>query len=318
MCILTVRIPDLPSLDLTVVPQNGQPINENDVILSTLAESGGKALISCFQGALRILKVWAYKRDIYGSMSGFLSGSALAIWVARCAMDVHPKSSEELVGRFFAWAVAFEGHPYVSLVSSGDNCFDLEHAGVLTITLHSESDANNFSSKATASTTRAIFQELRDASTYLSYLKPFDLETFLGDSKRSTQQFIFAFSHSISIKIKSVLPKDLTPADIKAHGHKEVLSLMVQLEKSSVSANSILRPKAQCIRLPSKNVTDLDEISFVYMIGVGTSSSHPSLLKAIQEFLKDWNEERSHKKEEVESVVELFTSEDLSKLCTRP
>ena len=97
--ILTVKLlPQTPPIDilLCLVNFEGIPINEastfameailvSEEILEVARSAPSLAQVDAvrvFQGALRLIKLWAYNREVYGASMGFLGGGGWATFFA--------------------------------------------------------------------------------------------------------------------------------------------------------------------------------------------------------------------------------------------
>ena len=230
-----------------------------------------------YQGALRIIKLWAYRRYVYGL--GYLGGGGWAVWLARVLMDGFKegflasltetnsveKSAEELVVYFFVRASQWPSNPIVvSLHDFDDNCEDDTKCHPLTVL--APYSQNNHGRNATRSTVQAIQSELKQAEQLVESCRPSaGSEKDVGKENRLVvvleAENTIPFESIIRVEVSLPSPNKngmQLVADIKAHASNGLLGLIVDLEYR-LGDPTLIRPYLR----PSR-VKD----AFVWHIGV--------------------------------------------------
>ena len=281
--ILTIRMPGFPSVDLSLCAcdSNGVPLSQTSQIsldsiqdckalLSALENAGGKMLVQVFQGALRIVKLWAFRHDVYGAVTGFLGGGSWAIWVARCALemtergllDLEGESSQlidQLVRHFFAVASKSRTEDYIGIdqsVNLPDVDVQQRHIGNLVVLApHSNANLSRSTTQSTSSTTLAA---LRRAAATLAHEQS-SLSCLLEGM--SETEFVEEYPQIIVLECQHHAPSSssdpIKPAEVKAWGSRKFLRILVDLEKKINPAE--LRPKSCPVKIGKR---------FVWLVGV--------------------------------------------------
>lgn len=256
--ILTVKMAsEYPSLDLMVCKLNQEesPIDDksthvykaledSEVILSsfmTLQSIHPKAGQSV-RGALRIIKMWAHQRGIYGTQLGFLSGGAwtvLLIYVLNkiereellplLEVDSIAISSKKIVSCFFKhvlqlWSI--DGYVAKIDTKDGDVIPNYQSQKYGRMTVIAPASGGNFGRSSTESTTLCTYFELERMLLKVKSREEindiFQTAQIFGDSMISLKIDLSPDSQSKSPFLK--------PAEIKAWAASKMLSLIVALE----------------------------------------------------------------------------------------
>jgi len=285
--ILTIKIAQYPSVDLLVccLSSNGLPVNNQSKQATNILKDSDEldARINSFQrpqvilGALRIIKLWANQRNIYGAAkSGFLGGSAwviLLLWLlsrhgsnnqeVSKIMEEEEQSltvaSQQLASYFFRHLLSsWSNETIIHLgdVESVSRSSLIDEARDTAIKRNSMAviapvSLGNFGKSSTHSTTLVTNAEIlraqriierNDGNFDVSVLEPFKHEgLFL----------------SLEVKFSSTS----RPSEVKAWGFNQTLSLIVALEK--VVDPNVIRPVSSYRR---------HENSFTFQIGMKDSS----------------------------------------------
>jgi hypothetical protein len=287
--VLTIKLaPNLPSADLLVarVDNDGRPVDlssqqaldsieSTNAILASVKNQGIRQEI--FQGAVRIVKLWAHRRQIYGSAFGYLGGGGwvtLLAWVLEISNDWKKDLSQDddaiaarQIAAFFfrnvlsLWSnsnvVALEGTPLESVEHERNNMVIISPKG-----------AGNFGRSSTKSTTAQTLGELRRVAQLLN-LSSTDLETCL-------KLYAEECPNVVVLRIQN-LPNSssaIKPAEAKARGATLSLSLTVALERVLA---------ADQIRLRSE-VKRIDDC-FWFFIGINIAAADKASYQALSGFV---------------------------------
>jgi hypothetical protein len=265
---LTIRIPNLPLLDITLccLDTNGKPIDESSRISLGSIQNGNAILrafaqhdlTSAFQGAVRIIKLWAHQHDVYGAMTGYLGGGGWTIWLAQCVLegiksgdlvvDLNAgvvEKSRQLVCFFFKMA-ARTNH------LSKPITLDLVHEPIASLGLHRTGTLSvlapcyggDFGRSSTLATTHATLTELRAAASTLQESK-YDLASILTAKTRVSSLLQFRSILVFELDINLAFAK--SPAEAKAWGCQKFLEVLIELEK--LCDPTQLRPMPKTLRL---------------------------------------------------------------------
>ena len=300
---MTIRMPELPSVDISlcVCDEEGRPLNDasrdllasiqdGEEIMSALSNAGGEALVKAFQGALRLLKIWAFRHDVYGAASGFLGGGGWAVWLARIALDAVKRGdltiaddsdpiqiSHELV-RFFFCADLTDTLRVVTLYSE-EEAMQSHLLGpqlrLGTLSILTPCSHGDLCRSTTQSTTIAIQTELQQTAVYLRRSR--DLSCIF--QIRANTDFIASFTHVMAMELycASFSPDlhlmSVKPADLRALGNQQFLNLLVNLEKGAGNV-SCFRPKAQPLKIGKEWNAGADvEFGFCWLVGLKCDDS---------------------------------------------
>lgn len=281
--ILTIRVPEFPSVDLSLCAcdSNGEPIDrpsqisldsihDCNALLSALEEAGGSILVKVFQGALRIVKLWAFRQDVYGAATGFLGGSSWAIWVARCALEMTKRGLldfkvetstliDKLARHFFEAASKCRTEDYIS-IGQGAKLPDVDvqqrHIGNLVVLAPCSNV--NLCRSTTQSTSATTLAALKHSAVTLAHEQS-NLSCLL--KKMTEMEFVEGYQHIIILECRHHEPSSssdpIKPAEIKAWGSRQFLRILVELEKKINPA--VLRPKSCPIKIDKR---------FIWLVGV--------------------------------------------------
>lgn len=216
-----------------------------------------------FRGALRLIKMWAHCRHVYGL--GFLGGGGYAVWIARVLLDALADKAVEDTSRFrdshflatyfLAKASEWPSDP-ITVVLPGSS--DSENGQRLPISVLAPASGNVHGRAATRSTALTLITELRRAARIIEIgneLSWSDRIERLKDAldSKTNQNFASILVFEVSGGVGGIVM-----ADLKARAGHELISLVVELEHR-LGDPSILRPY-----LRPKRVGDL----FVWQIGL--------------------------------------------------
>lgn len=263
LCILTVKLaPNLPSVDLLLARTDamGVPldigsqhaldsIEDAKAILGSAQRQGLDS--EAFQGALRIIKLWANRRRIYGSSSGYLGGGGWAIllawvlesksdWKDAVSRDDNMRAASQVAVYFFQNAFSFWSNTtIVALVGSTDFLTEEERNNMVVVTPKSE---GHFGRSSTTSTTLQTWQELRRTA---KFLPRGESSSILNHLETCLLPYVEDSSEVLALKVE-ITSATVKPAEVKARGATLALSLMVALERV-LSADQI-RPTSGAVR----------------------------------------------------------------------
>jgi len=261
-----------------------------------------------FAGTLRLIKIWAYHRDIYGQASGYLPGGGFATILATfiheglisgvLEVDIYNPADKsyshqcmEIVRFFFKRAVNWSWPAVLSLPAINLRNED-EKELVISARIKVDYVEANYARSTAVSTIDATLGEFKQALSNLN-LSASSLEAFeLVLRKRLTQDFISMHKNLVYFEAFARddipnYPLFLFP-DIKAWGSTKVLSSLVFLEQriSSLQLVSLrLRPKAT--RLKKKRV-------FYWLLGVNRTIDQSKSVKVY--FAKLLEDDSGHSK----------------------
>lgn len=191
---------------LCICDGEGMPVNSSSqvaldslmtgqTILRSLHNAGGLVLEKAYKQALRIVKVWAMHKDIYGSSTGFLGGGGYAVWLANACLlfweqqGQYVKANmsrpndglvEKLVRYFFNSVTSVPVESFclgIELRSEhgqeNESTSTIHHRrhrpGTLSIRAPCDSTGgSDFGRSTTRSTAQRIVTEMRNASSFLS------------------------------------------------------------------------------------------------------------------------------------------------------
>ena len=291
--IMTLRFPDFPKIDLTlcVCDENGYAINDSsqnvldtiedgEVLLDALLQSGGESLVKAYEQALRIIKMWAYTRDIYGAASGFLGGGGWAVWLAMLVMDA--VESEKLalnqkgctvplfykiVQVFFDSAAALPSESISIRHTTTKSPDATRQHRTCTLSILAPISNGDFGRTTTQSTTSTTVYEIQRAARTLK-----QNPTVLADLLKaaSSANFIAEFQHILSLEINTPSTASIKPADLKAWGNQQFLNMLVVLE-TKIGDPAFLRPKSRPFRWDqdwTSEHSDDTRIGFTWLVGL--------------------------------------------------
>jgi len=206
-----------------------------------------------FYGALRIVKLWAVRRSIYGNSMGYVGGGGWAIWLARIVIDClrdgtlailehdniddqsQASASRRIVAHFWR-RISRTWDP--SMVVSIANCVSSEHRerpNHSRMSILDSSGCGNFWKSSTRSTIHATKVEFERAAALLDSILPED-ECFKGIlSPIQAEEIIRGPALVLTVKAsKDAAPGgdsiDL-PAETETWGKTRLLSSLVALEQ---------------------------------------------------------------------------------------
>lgn len=300
LSVLTTKMaPQLPAVDimLCLVDPNGQPLDEesgialsavedSDFVLNQISATASGAeiesdfLLDVFRGALRLVKLFAYQRDVYGSELGFLGGGGWAVWLAGhlvCAVQKGvlrsaiiagkdaPLVSRAIVKSFLVDSAAWAWSEPLSLpgsLSANHPTSEAKHQAPMSVL--APRSHGDFGRNSTTSTQAATSKELRNAAAQLLKVKGSEndlsnaLESLL--TPRHVRDFTAGFPHCCVVELfvqespttrppraclgDAALP---LPAELKGWGSTRVLKLVVAIEKSLQNVG--LRPRSKPVSM---------------------------------------------------------------------
>lgn len=249
---LTIKLaPNLPAADLLLARtlqgetfdvasrQALDSIDDSQVILRRVQELGMKQRV--FQGAVRIIKLWAQRRGIYGSSMGYLGGGGWAILMAcvlehniqwNGSMDVtnDAASASQIASFFFCHILEYWSNVRV-VTLEGTNTAALGDDQRNNMVVMAPKSGGNFGRSSTRSTTQHTWNEMRRAAQLLhrattnvsphSTLETCMLPHIVGSG---------ACGKILALKVP-IKSASLKPADVKARASILGLSTTVALER---------------------------------------------------------------------------------------
>jgi len=266
--VLTIKLaPGLPAVDLLLARTTGETldvasqqaldsIDDSQLILQRIQSLGMKA--SIFQGAVRMVKLWAHRRGIYGSSMGYLGGGGWAVLMAGVLEDItqwnelidvadDALSARKIAMFFFREVFNYWSNARVVTLQGTNLSYKSTDQRNNMVVLAPKS-GGNFGRSSTRSTTQQTWTELRKVAQLLNGDSLNSdcinkLETCLLPhivcGKASGNTIILA----LKVNIKSCA---LKPADIKARGAILGLSTTVALERILPACN--IRPDSNVRR----------------------------------------------------------------------
>ena len=298
--ILTVKLwTSAPSVDLVLCRRfsDGRPVDERSKIalhgirntsilwdaLRNACSRNDNHIQDVFSGALRIIKLWAFRRGLYGSSTGFLGGGAWAVLLAHTMIYGTQESalmcpssggatshvSLRVVKHFFETSSRWSLPLSVNLTN--------ELVGVRAtrpMTIASSSEVGSLGRSTTLSTALAVMNELRRAASLLGSTEG-DLTTQLAAvlHKPSLADFYSVFETILLIRVSAPEDKSsgICVSDVKAWACRQLLHLTLGIERVLNDA-SLVRPRPTPIREYSKSSK-----TFVWLIGVKSPISRELL-----------------------------------------
>jgi len=343
--VLTTKLwPDAPSVDLLVCTKDadGSPVDAmsasaqealDDTIgimdaIRTVVPRLSEELnaLEAIEGALRLIKLWANRRQIYGAKLGFLGGGGWAVLFARVLADLEdeneklallecksvPEASKQLVKAFFVAASGYLKEPKIVALPGSEALPGIEktaeklvqHQNLAVIAPIS---GGNFARNSTKSTAAAMINEIARAASCLSCdddisqgmhlaLHPFDLRQRFG----AASSFLVLHAR-IPDLTKHGVP---LPADVKAWACRNFLNTLVSLERECMPNE---------IRLLSrpKKVED----NFVFVMLVPITLSNDFVRKKNHQLQLEFKESFSAYTEENDAVsLQCLSAHDAAKI----
>jgi endonuclease/exonuclease/phosphatase family metal-dependent hydrolase len=292
--ILTVKLANqYPSLDLLVckIDSNNEPIDnisvdaievvkDSMVLISSMNSFQPLTTLNVVEiicGAMRVIKLWANQRQIYGTQFGFLGGGGwniLLLWL------LHKSSKEEIMTLFDSDKVSsvsrrivlhffqnilsnWTTQDVITLTGYDTNSAQLiEQATELVLSRGSMAviapiSGGNFGRSSTKSTTLTTQAEILRVQQLLQRKDDLDdslFETFIMDCG-------LLLVMEVEIKPQNCTDSPPRPSEVKAWGIARTLSLIVALEH--VINPNIVRPISNIVRKGG---------SFIFYIGIRDSS----------------------------------------------
>jgi len=191
-----------------------------------------------YQGALRIIKLWAVRRQIYGASMGYLGGggwAAMLLWVLQrggrtfpIKADTLSAAAQELAARFFENVVRLYGNSnHVIAVSDDIDDALVQRVAAVTASRGSMSvlapiSGGDFGRSTTKATTSTIWNEILLAQGKL-------VEGGIPPLLSSPFEFCAALCERVLL-LRVAIPRDTKPNEIRAWGATQALHLTVALE----------------------------------------------------------------------------------------
>lgn len=307
--VLTVKLaPNLPSADILLARTDaqGQPfdlasrhaldsLDEAGAILESAKRSSAMD-VDIFGGAVRIVKLWAHRRKIYGTSTGFLGGGAWAVlmaWVLENSTGFEASSNktetaaQELAVYFFRNVLKhWSNTSSIALDSSPvDTTVAVEEERRKNMVILAPKSGGNYGRSSTKSTTLRTCQELRRAARLLLA----DFKAIEITRKLEVCLIPYALESRDVLALQVEVPASgVKPAEVKARGATLGLSLTVALERV-VGADQI-HPVSAMIR---------NKGSFYYFLGVDRAGENDGATgPLLRDFVSKHNalleEESSH------------------------
>ena len=294
-------MPQYPFLDLMICQVNScedpvdnisagviNTIKDNDAIMSaiySLKKIAPFNKIEVISGALRIIKLWAYNRQIYGTKFGFLGGGGwliLLLWFVQCdQLDLSNISNESTIAGASSQLAKLFFQDILSKWSNTD-VIRLRHFDrneVVVIKEASDLVTSRNSMAVIAPESGGNFGKSSTKSTYLTTAREIlRAKQLLGEKSSDFNLILETFTMyglflALSIKIPSGT-HTTKPADIKALGAAHILNMIISLEHKI--GPSVIRPISNATK---------KEGSFWFFIGVEESSA--ATLSILNEFVHE-------------------------------
>jgi hypothetical protein len=257
-------------------------VRETNNIKAAVSELNHDNGLKIFQGALRIIKMWAYRRQIYGSSAGYLGGggwAVLLLWVWQQDSQVltsmfqgqdNTACSLVLTRLFFERVgLLWENNPIIAL-SGAEFIPSMDDIRTTTMNILSIR-SGNLGISSTISTTQTTKNEISRAKSLFNGMKktgtvswPTSLqEALIGPVHRGNEKKTLTLCISMNRKL---VGQSIKPADIKAWSGVGALRLTVALERI-VSSHSI-RPYSR----PAV-MRDGDNTCFWFFLGLSEETT---------------------------------------------
>jgi hypothetical protein len=229
---------------------------------------------------VRIIKLWANRRRIYGSSAGYLGGGGWAIllawvlenkadWKDMVSSDDITKAARQLAIYFFRNVFTLWSNTnMVALRGSSPPQIQEERNSIVVIPPKS---GGNFGRSSTKSTTQQTWQELRRAAQLLRDSK--------GDSNLETCLMPYVEESLEVLALEVEIASSIKPAEVKARGATLALSATVALERV-LSADQI-RPTSGVVRKGG---------SFWFVMGIGNNAAGKTTSQLLNDFVGTHNE----------------------------
>jgi len=255
-------------------------------------------VIECiFAGALRIIKLWAFRRGVYGGSTGFLGGGAWAVLLAHTMIQGiqdaslrFPPPSEETISQascrtvkhFFKSSSSWSVPLSINLTSE-----DVSVSTTRPMTILASSADGDLARSTTLPTALALLSELKRSASLLASTE-ITLTSQLAAvlEKLSLADFLSTFETMLVIHVSVPENKssDFVVADAKAWACRQLLYLTVKLEHVLDDALQI-RPRPTPVRV--------DKQTFVWLIGLHSAIISRELLDFVDARLtliqQDWS-----------------------------
>jgi len=229
--------------------------------LSSLKHVTAGRLELVFSGALRIIKLWAYRRNIYGSKLGYLGGGGWAVllcWVCQhdCDMIVQKLGDESsslslglsariLARHFFERIfVLWNDHRVMALQGTEESASSRFRTGTMNVMAPR---SGNLGQSSTVATTLTTQKELLRAKLLLKNMEQDELEwgAVMEPMKLSGRESSTVLTLCLTMDKSAFLVQQsdrtcegadsagwtVKPADVKAFATRATLRLLVELEQ---------------------------------------------------------------------------------------
>jgi hypothetical protein len=262
--ILTAKLwPSAPSIDIlvTVLESDGACYDEAsqialdstldsprivDAIASTSMATLGRDLVDVYRGALRFIKLWAWRKHVYGASHGYLGGGGWSVVLARIMIDglesgewtpgENPVS--DLLHYFYKKAIALSQPLHISCLKKGTkestvNAGQTRDKGWMTVL--APVSRGNFGLNTTRSTEDCTFLALRHAAAALAHGgKGADLLLPLNLAQ-SLQSFASVSAVELVVHASDKSAHAVLLAELKARVASKLLWLSVELEQRTLA-----------------------------------------------------------------------------------
>lgn len=262
LLMLTVKLwPTAPSLDLLLCIRRQQELNthyltqhsaaadagvQDSNVIQDLVRNQCLTDISIFQGALRLIKLWARRRQIYSAQTGFLGGGGWAVLLAWILLRGQGRplaeTPQELVCQFFSNVLSVLNERETVDVSKeriSTDCDATDTATARCWEVLAPVSRGNLARNTTPSTVATICNEVRRAQGVLRQCDGNDLEDKLRRVMEPyiwTQNIPSGGAHVLQLVITSTegnSPPSLSsssPAERKAWASRQIISILVALD----------------------------------------------------------------------------------------
>lgn len=247
-----------------------------DALFKACPEIQTDDIRSIFAGALRLVKLWASRRGVYGSSAGYLGGGAWAVLLAHTMIqgiqdetwafpfeETHSQASARVVKHFFEASSRWSLPLSIALTNDDSVNGCVTRNRPMTI-LMSSCATDNLARSTTLPTAMAALTELRRSASLLSSSTNANVTLQLASvlENLSLAEFLSTFETVLLVHV--AVPEqgkavDFNVANVKAWSCRQLLYLTGKLEHLLDSAENI-RPRPTPLRLAKQ--------TFVWTIGL--------------------------------------------------
>uniref|UniRef100_A0A7S4W113 Polynucleotide adenylyltransferase n=1 Tax=Ditylum brightwellii TaxID=49249 RepID=A0A7S4W113_9STRA len=219
------------------------------------------ALAPAFEGALRLCKLWAYRRQVYGAPLGFLGGGGWALLIAQAMseglsdgslqlpemQERKTESSIKVLACFFGWMIAGWNQAIFSLEETRvcEETKGQAHSRG-TIAVIAPASGGNYARNTTRSTTAVIQKEILRANAIIETCVNGEVEELflpLQDEEFLLRGSLILFLEVDAGKLAKVQGSP-TLAEVKPWANLQILQALVSLE-NEIGDVDLIRPSSR-------------------------------------------------------------------------